>query len=251
MYATQSKHIPHTKTLEIEDYEAKISAWYHVINLFIIMVPISEDLCWTILRMAPFIPTDDIVAFTGVSREKIFGILALYRTTGDVVKRREYQTVGRRRLLTINDVAVGSIFICIHCDTHTLQFLQGQIDRSCDTYLDELREELEEKCGVSVTLPTVWRALRRSGYTMKKVHIHKTWRPPTNPSASQLTRQAMERNDHKRAAYLYKIGLLYRPEQLVFVDESSCDRRTTYRKKAWAIRGQRAIRKAFFVRGQR
>jgi hypothetical protein len=61
----------------------------------------------------------------------------------------------------------------------------------------------------------------------------------------------MEQNADKRAAYLYHIGAFYQPEQLVFVDESSCDRRTTYRKKAWAIRGQRAIRKAFFVRGQR
>jgi transposase len=61
----------------------------------------------------------------------------------------------------------------------------------------------------------------------------------------------MERNEVKRARFLYEIGLFYLPEQLVFVDESSCDRRTTYRKKAWAIRGQRAIRKAFFIRGQR
>ena len=28
------------------------------------------------------------------------------------------------------------------------------------------------------------------------------------------------------------------PEQLVFVDESSCDRRTSYRGRAWAIIGQ-------------
>lgn len=43
----------------------------------------------------------------------------------------------------------------------------------------------------------------------------------------------------------------YRADQLVFVDESSCDRRTSYRGKAWAIQGQRAVRKAFFVRGKR
>jgi hypothetical protein len=67
----------------------------------------------------------------------------------------------------------------------------------------------------------------------------------------QLTKQAMERNADKRTEYLYRIGLLYQPGQLVFVDESSCDRRTTYRNNAWAIRGQRAFRKAFFVRGQR
>lgn len=47
------------------------------------------------------------------------------------------------------------------------------------------------------------------------------------------------------------IGLNYQPAQLVFVDESSCDRRTTFRGYAWAIKGQRAIRSVFFVRGRR
>jgi hypothetical protein len=48
-----------------------------------------------------------------------------------------------------------------------------------------------------------------------------------------------------------KIGWNYGPEQVVFVDESACNRKTTYRDKAWSIRGRRAVRKAFFVRGQR
>ena len=55
----------------------------------------------------------------------------------------------------------------------------------------------------------------------------------------------------KRANYVIKIGLNYTPNQLVFVDESACDKRTTYRGQAWAIRGRRAFRKTFFVRGKR
>jgi hypothetical protein len=61
----------------------------------------------------------------------------------------------------------------------------------------------------------------------------------------------MERSVRKRAAYTYRIGTRYTPSQLVFVDESAADRRTTYRGYAWAFRGQRAVRKAFFVRGKR
>jgi len=83
-------------------------------------------------------------------------------------------------------------------------------------------------------LSTVWRALKRSGYTMMK-----------------LTRVAIERSVAKRAKYKYTIGLRYRSFQLVFVDESSCDRRTSYRGKAWAIKGGRAVRKSFFIRGKR
>jgi hypothetical protein len=46
-----------------------------------------------------------------------------------------------------------------------------------------------------------------------------------------------------------RIGLNYTPEQLVFVDESAADRRIG-RNHGWAPRGQKAVRKAFFVRGQ-
>lgn len=66
-----------------------------------------------------------------------------------------------------------------------------------------------------------------------------------------MTRKAIERSAIKRAEYVARIGTEYSSQQLVFVDESSMDRRTTYRGYAWAIGGQRASRKAFFVRGRR
>lgn len=66
----------------------------------------------------------------------------------------------------------------------------------------------------------------------------------------QMTRVAAERSAEKRLEYSTRIGQ-YAAHQLVFVDESSVDRRTTYRGFAWSIRGTAAQRKAFFVRGQR
>ena len=67
---------------------------------------------------------------------------------------------------------------------------------------------------------------------------------------SQLTRTAIEQSEEKRKEFAARIGV-YDPSQLVFVDESAVDRRTTYRGRAWAIRGRKAMRKAFFCRGQR
>ena len=55
----------------------------------------------------------------------------------------------------------------------------------------------------------------------------------------------------KQAAFRYEYGIRYTAEQTVFVDESSFDRRTSIRGKAWALSGQRAVRKCFFVRGRR
>jgi len=61
---------------------------------------------------------------------------------------------------------------------------------------------------------------------------------------------AAERSAQKRLEYIARIGK-YNPEHLVFVDESSVDRWTTYRNRAWSIRGTKAQRKAIFVRGRR
>lgn len=67
---------------------------------------------------------------------------------------------------------------------------------------------------------------------------------------SQLTREAIERSAELRTDFAARIGT-YEANQLVFVDESAVDRRTTYRGRAWAIRGRPATRKAFFCRGRR
>jgi len=66
----------------------------------------------------------------------------------------------------------------------------------------------------------------------------------------QITRVAAERSAEKQLDYISRIGN-YMAEQLVFIDESSVDRRTTYRGRAWSIRGMKAQCKAFFVRGRR
>jgi hypothetical protein len=65
-----------------------------------------------------------------------------------------------------------------------------------------------------------------------------------------MTKEARERCEEKRARFVAQIGM-YRPDQLVFIDESAFDRRTTYRGRAWALRGKRAVRKCLFVRGRR
>ena len=66
----------------------------------------------------------------------------------------------------------------------------------------------------------------------------------------QVDRRAMERDEDVRATYMYNMSLEYQPEQLVFVDESSCDRRIS-RGYGRAVRGRRVTRKTVFVRGRR
>jgi len=60
----------------------------------------------------------------------------------------------------------------------------------------------------------------------------------------------MERNAQARAEFAARIGE-YRPDQLVFVDESAVDRQATYCGYAWSLKGHQATRKAFFCRRRR
>jgi hypothetical protein len=61
---------------------------------------------------------------------------------------------------------------------------------------------------------------------------------------------AFERNERKRAQFIIRMGR-YKPNQYVFVDESSLDSRTPLRRYGWSRKGQRARMKGCFVRGKR
>jgi hypothetical protein len=53
-----------------------------------------------------------------------------------------------------------------------------------------------------------------------------------------------------RSDYRLRSGA-FSPEQLVFIDESHVDLRTTFRSNGWAYKGQRATVPANFIRGKR
>lgn len=213
---------------------------------------ISEDLRWVIVRMASVLTVDTIAVYTNVSRRQILRILSCYRRTGQVLKPDRTLKTGRKHHLSELELTVSETGLAMLQLADILQFLQNEVKGTCDAYLDELRKELVAVTGKPVSDSTVWRALRRSGYTMKKVcNIIANLLLPLAKTCTKLTKVAIERNELKREEFRQHMALSYLPDQLVFVDESACDRRTTYRERAWAIKGQRAVRKAFFIRGKR
>jgi hypothetical protein len=66
-----------------------------------------------------------------------------------------------------------------------------------------------------------------------------------------VSRSAVERNEERRAEYQVLVSEQYRPDQLVFVDESAYNRVTTKRPWAWAPIGSRARIHDYFIHGQR
>jgi len=68
---------------------------------------------------------------------------------------------------------------------------------------------------------------------------------------NEITKMALERNEEKWTEYAYRMGMTYLPDQLVFIDESSFDRRASSRTYGYAPKGYRARQKSFFIRGKR
>jgi hypothetical protein len=114
------------------------------------------------------------------------------------------------------------------------QYLESLIERTPDLYLHELKADLEENRGVSVDTSTVYRTLRRRGFTLKKNNF-----------------VASERVEEDRARYQIEVAENYHPEQLVFVDECAVNRLTARRPRGWAPDGCRSRRRDFFIRGTR
>ncbi|RXW12687.1 hypothetical protein EST38_g13170 [Candolleomyces aberdarensis] len=177
---------------------------------------ITKEVKQLVVVMSMYLRSRQIAEITGISRRTVNRVLGLYRTTGSVV--RVPLQPGRPRVLNSLHVA----------------YLESLIERTPDLYLSELQEQLEDAYGISVSEYTITTSLKRAGFSRKK-----------------MTRPALERNEELRAQYQAFVGENYTPEQLVFVDESACNRNTTKRAYGWSPDGTRARRRDYFVRGQR
>lgn len=83
---------------------------------------------------------------------------------------------------------------------------------------------LHEKTGVEVSLSSISRTLKAMGWSRK-----------------MCRRIAQQRDNELRDAYLHKVSKL-RAEQLVFIDESGCDKKAGHRRMGWAPRGKTPVK---------
>lgn len=180
----------------------------------------TPEIQWAIVRLSKYLDHERIATCLNLSTRSVQRVLAHFQTYGTIPNPCDG---------TVEKMSVGKC----HLRDVDVEFLLGTVPNSPDPYLDEFQEMLEASCGIHVSRDNLWRTLSRAGFTMKKI-----------------TRVSVERAAVKRTEYLARIGV-YRAEQLVFVDESSLDRRVSYCGRAWSIRGAKAQRKAFFVRGRR
>lgn len=182
------------------------------------MAPVTIDpaIKRLIIRMSHYEDNPMIAAYVGCGVRTVQRTIKRYRETGDVVAHTFRR--GRLRKLGISEE----------------RLIISLVEKWNDAHLDELKEELERSYGIFASASSIWRVLSRCGLTLK-----------------QLTRQAQERNEERRRRYILKIGAHFSADQLVFVDESSVDKRTSQKKWGWARSGGRAFRRMNFQRGKR
>ena len=116
---------------------------------------------------------------------------------------------------------------------HVSHALQRFLFEHSDRYLEEMQIFLAEEFGVFASVSAISRTLARMRWTNK------------------ITRRvARERNQDLRDFYMYRVSQ-FRSWQLVFIDESSCDKLAGVRKRGWAPRGVTPVQVANFHRGKR
>ncbi|KAJ7033893.1 hypothetical protein C8F04DRAFT_881868, partial [Mycena alexandri] len=87
---------------------------------------------------------EEVYAFTDVSPRQQQRMMRLWHETSTVKAKPDgSERYGRPRTLSSDNI-----------------FLQGAIDRTCDTYLDELQHSLAAICGAEASQATIWRTLR-------------------------------------------------------------------------------------------
>lgn len=108
-----------------------------------------------------------------------------------------------------------------------------QLVKRPDMFREEMISFLDDRFGVQVSPTTMSRMLKTEKWSRK-----------TNGRA------AKQRNPDLRELYLYKLSDC-RSYQLVFIDESGCDKRSGHRRQGWAPSGATPVQVDEFNREQR
>lgn len=110
---------------------------------------------------------------TGIPLRTIYRFLSTWKRTGKVKPAPEGQR-GRPRILDFADTQVSSLLsvaLSSKLISKLAKVLQCAVTRRNDRYLEELREVLEERCGVKVSDSTIWRTLHRVVFRLKEVRV--------------------------------------------------------------------------------
>ncbi|KAI9148659.1 hypothetical protein HJFPF1_08368 [Paramyrothecium foliicola] len=181
--------------------------------------PVKRDQLVAMLRCN--LPTADIAKAIGCSertvRRKREQQLNLPKPKRTPIPSNPFTPIGR-----------GS-----HITPYMQEILRKQLEKKPGMYQCEIESFLYKRCGVSVSQSAISRTLKAMRWSTKNAR-----------------RIAQQRDDTLRAYYSWKVSH-YRADQLIFVDESGCDKKAGQRKRGWAPIGMTPVMVDALNRDQR
>lgn len=177
----------------------------------------SEDLRWKIVwqALALELPVKQIATNMCVDQTTVRRIVGKFEATGQVQKKSYPVDKAFRKL---NEPAQFFILYLV-------------LDRP-GIYLREIQSELLLQLGLDVTVSAICKFLDRAGLTRQRIRIY-----------------AIQRDETLRAQFASDVSL-YSRDMIIFLDETGTDRRDTFRKKGYSLRGRPARAQKLLVRGE-
>lgn len=184
---------------------------------------VSRDLKERIphLRHVEGFTVKEIERLLGVRKTMVYECLGYYKKYGVAYNLLAFSQHARGRPRSLSSV--------------DLRLLKALLSQDPTMYLDEMQDELLIRRGVSISVPTLLRSLRRLHFSRKTVSV-----------------RALERNDLNRSVYMNRFAeLVTDPAMVMFIDEAARNKRNPTRRMGWSLKGQRCVQRRCFVRGQR
>ena len=180
--------------------------------------PYSEDLRWRIIwqRVALGHNNKTVASNLGVDPSTVSRAVSCFYTTGDV-KKKPYPRYARPNKKLTSPVQLTIL--------HTV--LQHP-----EMYLHELQETVYVLTGVHLSKAALCTFLNQVNFTRQKMQI-----------------VAKQRDEVLRGQFSIDVSL-YKPDMLIFIDESGSDRRDRLRRYGYSIRGKPQRSLKLLVRGE-
>ena len=179
-------------------------------------VPLSADLRWRIVWLHHYkeYNNQDIADLLYIHVTTVRRIITQFDTYGDIApanyKHGPNCMLGQQDEETIIELLMGNPAM----------------------YLDELQHQLHQSMGTWTSISTIFRTIRRLGFTQMLRHI------------------AMQRSDDEREEFMDEMSYIS-ANMIVWLDETGSDRRNERRKRGYHLRGMTPTDFRITVRGKR
>lgn len=178
----------------------------------------SEDLRWRMVWQCEALGYTHarVAENLGVDRSTVSRTLQLFHTTGSICKKLYPKEKAFRKLTTPAQLLILNLVVM-----------------KPGIYLQEIQDELQNVLLLTVDISTICRFLLNNGLTRQKLCL-----------------VATQRDEFTRQQYILDVSV-YKPEMLVFLDETGADRRNVLRKYGYSLRGIPPKHNTLLVRGER